>query len=466
MYINTNTTSLNAQRNLANSTKAINNAMEKLSSGKRINSASDDAAGLAISNRHTSIIKTLDTIDKNINDGISYAQVADGALEEVGAMVQRMYQLSIQATSGALNKSDRRSLDIEFQELKEEINRVAYSTHIFDHYPLLPSAIPTTVVNSIDNVVSNGIQQSFASGIQSFASIPAGSTNVTIEIDALGADDDIQLFTQSGQHIVGTDLNDYVWNSKGISTPADVENSVLTVANGYSPTATYDDSSLNSGGAAYSATASNTTNYNGMNISFGGDADRTSPSDGNNNGSVTQRIETLHIDQTTEPLMLSVVGNGSFYITATWTGLGPANPEQKNDDGEFQVFVATQADGVDDVIQIDKTPSTAGDLNIAGLSLDPLSEAQKAIVSMKNAIDKVGENRAHYGAKMGGLDSVARSSRNSHMNLSAARSRVMDADFAIQTALMTKQSILKQGAETVLSKANIKPELALKLLTF
>jgi flagellin len=465
MYINTNTPSLNAQRMLSISSEKLQGAMEKLSSGKRINSAADDAAGLAISTRHSSVINALDKIGDNINNGISYAQVADGALAEVEQITQRMYQLAVQAANGSLTAADRKSLDLEFQEMKQEIDRTANSTHIFGHYPLLGSALPATPVSSIGDVVTNGGTQTFSSGIQSFASIPAGSINVTIRINSFGMDDDIQLFSQSGQHLVGTDLNDSVWVSQGINTPADIAPAVLTPSNGYLATAAYDNANLNSGGAIYTPTASNTTNYNGMNISYGGDADRTSLSDGDNNGVVSRPIETLHIDQTTEPLMLSVVGNGSFTINATWSVLGPAVVEQKNDDGEFQVFIAATPDGVDDFILIEKTPTTPNDLNIAGLSLDPASAAQSAITGMLEALNKVTEHRSYYGAKMGVLDSVARSSSNGHMNLSDARSRVLDTDFAIQTSIMAKESVLQQGAQAMLSQANLMSDLVLKLIS-
>lgn len=128
LVINTNIGSLNAQRNLASSQNALNKSMQRLSSGLRINSAKDDAAGLAISDRMTSQIRGLNQAARNANDGISLAQTAEGALQETTNMLQRMRELAIQSSNSTNTTADRQSLDAEFQNLLEEINRIATST--------------------------------------------------------------------------------------------------------------------------------------------------------------------------------------------------------------------------------------------------------------------------------------------------------------------------------------------------
>jgi flagellin len=128
LVINTNIGSLNAQRNLASSQNALNKSMQRLSSGLRINSAKDDAAGLAISDRMTSQIRGLNQAARNANDGISLAQTAEGALQETTNMLQRMRELAIQSSNSTNTTADRESLDAEFQNLLEEINRIATST--------------------------------------------------------------------------------------------------------------------------------------------------------------------------------------------------------------------------------------------------------------------------------------------------------------------------------------------------
>ncbi len=128
LVVNTNIASLNAQRNLSKSQRGLNQAMQRLSSGLRINSAKDDAAGLAISDRMTSQIRGLNQAARNANDGISLSQTAEGALSETTNMLQRMRELAVQAANDTNTTEDRSSLDAEFQSLVEEIDRIATST--------------------------------------------------------------------------------------------------------------------------------------------------------------------------------------------------------------------------------------------------------------------------------------------------------------------------------------------------
>ena len=128
LVVNTNVGSLNAQRQLMNTTNEMQTAMERLSSGKRINGASDDAAGLAISERMTSQVRGLTMAVRNANDGISVTQTAEGALDEVTDMLQRMRELSVQASNATISDSDRSSLDAEVSQLLSEIDRVAETT--------------------------------------------------------------------------------------------------------------------------------------------------------------------------------------------------------------------------------------------------------------------------------------------------------------------------------------------------
>ncbi|MDX7805079.1 flagellin N-terminal helical domain-containing protein, partial [Aeromonas caviae] len=128
MYINTNTSSLNAQRNLMNTNKSLDTSYTRLASGLRINSAKDDAAGLQISNRLTSQINGLDQGNRNANDGISLAQTAEGAMDEVTSMLQRMRTLAQQSANGSNSDDDRDALQKEMNQLGSEINRISKDT--------------------------------------------------------------------------------------------------------------------------------------------------------------------------------------------------------------------------------------------------------------------------------------------------------------------------------------------------
>jgi len=145
LFVNTNTSSLNAQRQLVNSGNSLDVAFKRLSSGFRINSAADDAAGLQISNRLTSQINGLDQASRNANDGISLAQVAEGAFDEITTSLQRMRTLAIQAQNGISNEEDVAALQKEFSALKIEITRIANTTE-FGGTKLLGGEFSTRVL--------------------------------------------------------------------------------------------------------------------------------------------------------------------------------------------------------------------------------------------------------------------------------------------------------------------------------
>ena len=137
LVVGHNSSALTIQRQLFSVTNRLDQSFERLSSGFRINSAADDAAGLQIADRLQSDVISTRQVVRNLNDGISYAQIAEGALDEVNTAAQRMRQLAVQAQNGIHSDSDRLALDKEFQQLKSEIDRIAYETEAFDRHPLL-----------------------------------------------------------------------------------------------------------------------------------------------------------------------------------------------------------------------------------------------------------------------------------------------------------------------------------------
>jgi flagellin len=145
LRINTNIASLTAQRNLSNTTKALSRAMERLASGKRINSARDDAAGLAISEGLNSQVRGLARASQNMNEAQGFLQTADGAMAEQMNLVQRMRELAMQSANGTLSKSDRSSLDLEYQQLLQEFARIANQTS-FNGVKLLDGSFGTKSV--------------------------------------------------------------------------------------------------------------------------------------------------------------------------------------------------------------------------------------------------------------------------------------------------------------------------------
>jgi flagellin len=171
LRINTNTSSLNAQRNLSMSTEALSRSLERLSSGLRITRASDDAAGLAISERLRAEVRAYDQASRNALDGISLLQVAEGALNEVSGILVRMRELSIQSANGTLGATERATIDQEFQDLTDEIDRVAAVTE-FNGTLLLDGSAPT-----VDFQVGTG---STANDVISVTGVDATSTGLAI----------------------------------------------------------------------------------------------------------------------------------------------------------------------------------------------------------------------------------------------------------------------------------------------
>lgn len=308
MYINTNTSSLNAQRNLMNTNKSLDTSYTRLASGLRINSAKDDAAGLQISNRLTSQVNGLDQGNRNANDGISVAQTAEGAMDEVTSMLQRMRTLAQQSANSSNNKDDRKALQQEYKQLTTEINRIAGDT------------------------------------------------------------------TFGGQKI----LNGSYKGSFQVGANA------------------------------------------GQTISF----------------KMTNSFKLTGIADMT-------LGSGKATIkAATAASLGDA----------WVVSVSSAS----------TSKVTWSDID--DISGSTSSNAQIALANLDFMIQAVDSKRAELGAVQNRFDSTIRNQANVSENVSAARSRIRDADFATETANLTKQNILQQAASSILAQANQRPQSALSLL--
>jgi len=207
-YINTNVASINTVRILDGSQKELTTSMERLSSGKRINHARDDAAGMAISSKMTSQIKGMNQAVRNTNDGISMVQTADGAMEGIADKLQRMRELAVQSANGIYSTSDRAALDIEFQALDDEINRVASSAE-FNGTKLLETAASIDIQVSYADDSSNGkIAVSLASVTSS--SLGIGTDDITTQdksSTAIGAIDDALSTVNSARAKLGATQN-------------------------------------------------------------------------------------------------------------------------------------------------------------------------------------------------------------------------------------------------------------------
>jgi flagellin len=300
MYVNTNISSLNAQRQLTNSGSTLDTAFERLSSGLRINSAKDDAAGLQISNRLTGQINGLTQGNRNANDGVSIAQTAEGALDEMTNMYQRIRTLAGQAANGSNSASDRAALQLEMRSLGEEINRIAGDTSF-------------------------------------------GGTNL---LDG----------SFNAQFQVGANANQVI-----------------------------------------SMTMTSVTSFDGSSVSVSSFA-------------------------------VSDLAAAASAVTGTGSGAATA-------------FV-----------------------NANSLSFSSVGEAQDILAAVDGMLGAIDAKRAELGAVQNRFSSTIRNQSNIIENLSSARSRIQDADFATETAKLTKAQILQQAGASILSQANQRPQAALSLL--
>jgi flagellin len=388
LAIQTNVASLEAQRNLGTSQAASLRSLARLSSGLRIHSARDDAAGLGIATRLSATAVSSKVALRGINDGVSLVQTAEGALGTIHELLQRGRELATQAANGSLTDADRSFITTEFAQLRDEIDHVARGTKIFGKTPLYePTTYTTTTTQDVTvqpvtttettRTVANArigttssLKVWFAdggsytettldgsgsgtrmtgSGVAPVGIIPAGTQNLRVTLDDLGMDDDLQLFSRDGVHIAGSPAagarKDFVWGAAGVNSIADVTNQLLTTGNGFqngngTPVSFSGAEPLlntaDTAGKTFVAQSSNPASYafqgtyNGIGVHYSGDSDWFM-SQPNANLSPGQ-IESLVLDNVTEPLFLSVVGSGSFTLSATWdamptsTGIAGGSP--------------------------------------------------------------------------------------------------------------------------------------------
>lgn len=406
--INTNIASLNAQRNLNTSQNALATSLQRLSTGLRINSAKDDAAGLAISERFTSQIQGLNQASRNANDGISFSQTAEGALATVGDGLQRIRELAVQAANDSNSASDRQALNNEIGELVEEVNRVALDTE-FNGGRVLDG----TQSSLFFQVGANQGQTIAVSAVDA----RANQLGSTISVGGAG-------LTQANIDTGIATISDVVLTPTGVSA--------LAVA-----------ITAGAGGLA-GATNLGTTLENAVR---------------GINEEIDFRIaqgnaDSILIAEAGYKASLNVANDGTTSIAIT---------------GSFDsVFAATGGDVVLDNVAATAIAGTAAgtgtQVNLTDISVATRAEATETIAAVTGALTQVSDLRAQLGAVQTRFESAIGNLAITSENLSAARSRILDADFAAETANLTRGQILQQAGTAILSQANALPQNVLSLL--
>lgn len=482
-FINTNIASLNAQRNLSTSSAGLETALQRLSSGLRINSAKDDAAGLAISSRFTSQIKGLNQAARNANDGISLAQTAEGALGEIGNNLQRIRELAVQSANATNSASDRNALNAEATQLISEITRVAGQT-AFNGVNLLDGSF----ANQDFQVGANANQTIRVGSISDSRATALGSHTMTLDGtvtgNTKGAAADL-----TGGNTIGAEANLTFTTSAGttaaISYGANADAKAIaaainTGAAGVGITATASNSatlgnlgsagtvSMTLNGTAISATVADATDMTEVMAAINGASSTTGVTA---NFSSTSSKSELTLS-TTDGRDISVLdfNNSGATKTADFSGVtltGGAATDSTIKTGTVTLSstkgrIDTASANAD--VFANAGTNTSSFSSLAGLSLGTAAGAQSALGVIDAALASVNSSRADLGAIQNRFSSVISNLQTTSENLSASRSRIQDTDFASETATLTRGQILQQAGTAMLAQANSLPNGVLSLL--
>ena len=301
-------------------------------------------------------------------------------------------------------------------------------------------------------------------------------------------EDDIQIFSTDGKHLVGTPLSDYTWTANLVSNSDDIKNKVFNTENGFKSEAVYDASQLLDGSKKFSGDVdvnpsdALSSSFSGMKFLYSGDGDYY---DGIiNNGDIPGSFDTkeyLRIDKVTEPLILIFTGRGSFGATVSWDSMpdksaGPAPKPEKPAPEKvpstpikplpgLQILTSATPGMAPTFVTIEKTPSDTKTLGLVGSALNPLDEVIKSMNALDAAINKVSGYAATHGAIEARLENAVANAQISAENTSAARGRIMDADFAIESAQLSAQMIRSSASTAMLAQGNLNAKMVLSLLS-
>lgn len=466
--INTNIASLNSQRSLNGSQNALNTALQRLSSGLRINSAKDDAAGLAISERMTSQIRGLNQAARNANDGISLAQTAEGALTEIGNNLQRIRELAVQSANATNSASDRAALQAEVAQLAAEIDRVATQTD-FNGTKLLDGSFTaqafqvganagqTINIDQITSARSSALGKGIGFTLQNQA---IGTVTATATTLSLGAGHSVSLGTlDSDAKSIAAAINNS--GVAGLSATANATKASGVTADGSSVTAA-GNATITINNVAITVAASNngTTNVTNALAAI------------NAQSSVTgvRAVDTGSgvdlIAQDGRNIDLAVADGTSTGASAAAFGLNASATTRST----INVTYSGQALGTDNVVAFAGATgaigSTIGDTGTAinAVDISDVAGANAALAAVDAALQTINSSRADLGAMQNRFSSVVANLQTTSENLSASRSRIQDADFAAETAALTRAQILQQAGVAMLAQANALPNNVLSLL--
>jgi flagellin len=519
--INTNIASLNSQRNLTTSQASLSTSLQRLSSGLRINSAKDDAAGLAISERFTSQIRGNTTAARNANDGISLAQTAEGGLSTAGDLLQRIRELAVQSANGTNSDSDRKSIQNEVSALSQELDRVATTTQFNGQNVLdgsltssqfqvgansgqtinvgIQSAKATDIGNNVLKSVQNGTATTTSSSTNTgtnavtaqnltFTSGTGTTTNVKVDIgesakkiaasvNALAANSGVKATATTTATITGAGGagatgaiadGSFQFQLRGDnSVESDPNSTAVTISaqvkgGDLSGLAQAINAQVGTTGISAAVVTNTTTGNKEVKLtnSSGADINIVNTNTATNDSLVTSQLRGA--DKAASGATAAVDGNLSSFIAganppAAGTGTVVGGALEFSADTGFTL----KSDTGTDIVNV----SAGSDLqSVAKLDVSTVDGSNAALKTIDAALNQINSNRASLGAIQNRFASTIANLNTATENLSASRSRIQDTDFAAETASLTRGQILQQAGTAILAQANSLPNGVLSLL--
>ncbi|HRJ23405.1 MAG TPA: flagellin [Thauera sp.] len=487
--INTNIASLNAQRNLNTSAGSLATSLQRLSSGLRINSAKDDAAGLAISERMTSQIRGQDQARRNANDGISLAQTAEGALQSAGDILQRVRELAVQSANATNSASDRQALNAEVNQLTSELDRLAKSTE-FNGRKLLDGSFSTatfqiganagqtiqaTTANFSTNqyggyrigsqvAANTGAKGDLTPGSTAFAlgssaaalnrvqggtvtiSGAAGTAAVTIGAGASAKNAAELINAESGT--TGVTASARTEFDIDFSAPNTSYKFDITSNNAAPLTISFTIGAEDNDGLAAAINA-----FNDVSAKTGVSARVNDTGDGIT--LLNAAGENITIANAASGSATATIGGTSTGAGATAIGTGQLIIDS---DRSFSIEAPNTTDFFNNTTAASQLQA------VSNLDVSSVESSQRTLAMVDAALSAINGQRAKFGALQSRFESTIANLQISSENLSASRSRIRDTDFASETANLTRAQILQQAGTAMLSQANALPQQVLSLL--
>ncbi|WP_434144752.1 flagellin [Photobacterium leiognathi] len=495
--INTNVTAMTAQRNLNSASSSVADSMQKLSSGLRINSAKDDAAGLQISNRLTNQTNGLNVAMRNANDGVSMAQTAEGAMQESTTIMERMRELALQSANGSNSDKDREAMQKEMGQLQAEMNRIADTTS-FGGQSLLDGSFGSKsfqigansnetqslelmdvsahalgqTYKSFDATTATDVQQTVTAatkGQNSSVTIGVGDSSQTIDVTYDMSADDLKEKINNIDGLSGVSV------SQAASTPAAEATMKITDFD-----ATAGKLNINGEEIDLAADVATPGDKAELEKAINAITDKTGVTATLNGGEITLTSSNEKDLAVTASIAKGAADGkviefdgktvtGSAGADATETSTKSATPEIK---GDFTIDFAsakingTATDAPSVSVDGKDMKQAAGQTtdSVASLNLSTAEGAQNAIDVLDSAMEQIDEKRAEIGAFQNRMNHTMSNLANINENVNASNSRIKDVDFASETINMTKGQILQQAGTSILAQAKQIPQAALSLL--